>query len=391
MDNPLSATLTPNPFNPGAPVDPNDFVGRNIELELFRQRLIQTSSGSGASMSVIGGYGSGKTSFLHKCKTIAESNNALTVYYSLSELDKLDKATLSNELVERLKEKVANEVVLKKISKTVFDALKKVRLRIGGAVEIQYNGDQIQSYPTLQSALTAAWNDMKGHKTAIVFLIDEAGVLERNKAALIMYLKAVIEQLQAERIPVMMVLGGKLTMIASTGGGFSPNMRAFPPSLMENFSKEECHKFVKKRLESNQKTVSDTLIDMAYEKTEGHPYVLSAYLASAYLNLTPEENVLAKKHFDAADVDFVKRTLAYFFSRFYDNAGRMGKTILEKAAESGGEIGLQKLCEEMKKKNFQLSPYLAKLIQDGAMVRSDRGKYKLFHKLLGNYIVERRR
>ncbi|MBI1973608.1 DUF2791 family P-loop domain-containing protein, partial [Candidatus Micrarchaeota archaeon] len=79
MESAVGVVKPPNPFNPSSPVDPNDFVGRASELENFREKLRQTASGSLASMSVIGGYGVGKTSFLHKCRTIAETQNALAI------------------------------------------------------------------------------------------------------------------------------------------------------------------------------------------------------------------------------------------------------------------------------------------------------------------------
>lgn len=41
------------------------------------------------------------------------------------------------------------------------------------------------------------------------------------------------------------------------------------------------------------------------------------------------------------------------------------------------------------KESNELSPHLAKLVQDGAIVRVDRGEYRLFHHLLGTYIKAR--
>src|SRR3989338_8402226 len=104
MQNIKGAMMKPNPFNPGSPVDPTDFVGRVQELENFRQKLTQTASGSLASMAVAGGYGVGKTSFLHKCKTIAEGQNALAIYFSLNEFAELTRESLARVMIERLQE-----------------------------------------------------------------------------------------------------------------------------------------------------------------------------------------------------------------------------------------------------------------------------------------------
>ncbi|MFA5247525.1 MAG: ATP-binding protein [Candidatus Micrarchaeia archaeon] len=381
------ASISPNPFNPGSPVDPNDFVGRTSELENFRHKLEQTAGGSLASMAVSGGYGVGKTSFLHKCKVIAEEMNALTVYLSLNEMPKYDRETLSRVLIERTADKVREEVILQKISKKVWDVLRVIRLKAGPNVELRLGNLPEAEHPNLQSALKAAWKALKGDKTAIVFLIDEAGVLEKNRAELVLYLRAVLEQLQTERIPVMMVPAGKLSITGPSGTGFSPLVRTFPPAILENFSKSESRAFIDKKLSRTGMNISDAAFEKVCIVTEGHPFVLNAYLNSAYSRLSPKEKELTEVHLRAADIDFVGSVLGRFFARFYDDSGKVSQSILDILASSkNGEAFLSELSDKLKKDNNELSPYIGKLVQDGAVIRIDRGKYRLFHHLLGEYI-----
>lgn len=379
----ISAIMPANPFNPGSPVDPNDFVGRSQEIEGFRHKLRQTIEGSLASMAVAGGYGIGKTSFLHKCKSIAEENEALAIYFSLNELDNLNRESLAKMLIERLKEKVNEEVILQRISSNILQMLKKVKLKIS-SVEVGISDEN--ELINLHSALLVAWKALENNKKAIVFFIDEARILEKNRADLVLYLRAVLEQLQINKVPVMIVPGGKLTISGPSGSGFSPLVRTFPPAILENFTQEESKKFIQKKLDKVKISISDDLLNRVHKITEGHPFVLSAYMATAYLKIKAGETELKKEHFDAADLEFVKRILSPFFSRFYDQAGRKSKTILLEMAKHNGEITLAELSEILKNEYNELSPYLAKLTQDGAIIRIDRGRYKLFHKLLGKYI-----
>lgn len=385
MENDIAASMPANPFNPGSPVDPNDFVGRVQEIESFRRKLRQTEDGSLASMAVAGGYGIGKTSFLHKCKVIAEEDNALSIYFSLNELDELNRETLSKILIERLQEKVNEEVILQRISSSIIQTLRKIKVKIGSSVELRMSEDNEIS-TNLHSALSLAWKALQNHKKAIVFLIDEARVLEKNRADLVLYLRAVLEQLQINKTPVMIVPGGKLTISGPSGTGFSPLVRTFPPAILENFTKNESKLFIKRKLEKIQFSIGDDVLDKVYDVTEGHPFVLSAYMATAYSKMRSGEKELKKEHFEAADIEFVKRVLFPFFSRFYDQAGKTSKRILIEMAKRNGEITLSDLSDILEKGYNELSPYLAKLVQDGAIIRIDRGKYKLFHKLLGKYI-----
>ena len=389
MSEGIPAALPANPFNPGSPVDPTDFVGRIQELEGFKQKLRQTEQGSLASMAVVGGYGIGKTSFLHKCKSIAEERNALSVYFSLNEIDDLNRTTLAKVLIERLKEKVNEEAILKRISSTIIDHLKKIKISVSPSVELEMGEkSQGESSPNLHSALSQTWRSIQGSKSSIVFLIDEARVLEKNRADLVLYLRAVLEQLQINKIPVMIVPGGKLTISGPSGSGFSPLVRTFPPTLLENFTKSESKIFIRKKLDVVRISVDDTLLDQVYRITEGHPFVLSAYMNTAYSKIKSSERVLRKEHFEAADIEFVRRVLSPFFSRFYDQAGKRSREILTELAKHKGEITLSDLSEFLKKENNELSPYLAKLTQYGAIIRVERGRYKLFHKLLADYIIK---
>ncbi len=394
MQDETYALIPPNPFNAGSPIDPNDFVGRVQELETFKQRLRQTEEGSLASMAVAGGYGIGKTSFLHKCRSIAEKNNALSIYFSLNEMDDLNRETLSKMLVERLQERVREEIILQRISAKVLDALKKIRIKIspseeGPSIELGLD-DSVSNVPfsNLHSALSVAWKALHDHKKAIVFFIDEARILEKHRADLILYLRAVLEQLQIDRVPVMIVPGGKLTISGPSGSGFSPLVRTFPPAVLENFTLEESKAFVRKKLTKVKISISYDVLKQVYSVTEGHPFVLSAYMATAYSKLKPGEGELRKEHFEATDIEFVKRVLSPFFSRFYDQVSKNSRSILTEMAKRDGKIDLSELCGVMGRKSNELSPYLAKLTQDGAILRIDRGRYKLFHKLLIQYVKQ---
>ncbi|OGJ17369.1 hypothetical protein A3K73_06125 [Candidatus Pacearchaeota archaeon RBG_13_36_9] len=379
--------LPPNPFNPGSPVDPSDFVGRVQDLENFKQKLRQTSSGSLANMSVAGGYGIGKTSFLHKCKYIAEQQDALAVYFSLNEMDDLSKETLAKMLIERAQAKVREEVILQKISEKILNALKRIKIKTESGIEISLSGETGDDFPNLHSALTEVWNRLKDIRTAIVFLIDEARVLEKNRAELILYLRAVLEQLQVNKVPVMILPAGKLSITGPSGTGFSPLVRTFPPAILENFNSQETKAFIEKKISQVNLSIKKEVIEKVHKITEGHPFVLTAYLATAYSKLKEGESELRIEYFEAADIEFTNRVLAPFFSRFYDQAGKNNKNILSKmAVHKEGEISLSELSKELRKNSNELSPHLGKLVQEGAIIRTDRGKYKLFHHLLGDYI-----
>jgi hypothetical protein len=189
----------------------------------------------------------------------------------------------------------------------------------------------------------------------------------------------------------MIVPAGKLSITGPSGTGFSPLVRTFPPVILVNFTRDESRAFIDKKLGQVGLGLKDGVFDNVFETTEGHPHVLSAYMHTAYTKLQSSDTELNETHFKAAGMEFIPTILSPFFSRFYDSTGKMSNSILSLMAGCPGcETSLSDLCKKMKKKNNELSPHLAKLVQDGAIIRTDRGKYKLFHHLLGEYIKRKR-
>lgn len=188
----------------------------------------------------------------------------------------------------------------------------------------------------------------------------------------------------------MIIPAGKFTVSGPSGTGFSPLVRTFPQVTLENFTKEESMAFIIKKLQQAGVAISEGVVDKAHATSEGHPYVLTAYLWSAYTKMKDDEKEITLQHLSATDIEFATSILARFFSRFYDQVGRQSKAILTiMAKNAGGESSLSELVEILKKPNNELSPHLAKLVQDGAIARIDRGRYKLFHHLLGEYVKEK--
>ncbi len=303
----------------------------------------------------------------------------------MAEVEHPDINSVSEMLIERIKDKVREENILKRLSDSVANAVSKLKLRyekVSLEVDVSQN-----EHGSFQAVLKDAWQAVRGSKTAIVFLVDEASVLESNKGKLLMFLRAVLEQLQTERVPVMFVPAGKLSLSdQGTGMGFSPLVRTFPPAMMNNFTKEETRHYVEKKLKPPEISIQEPEFLKIFEITEGHPYVLTAYLHRVFEKLGPNEKRISTIHLEAANVEFVKYDLNAFFARFYEKTGPTQRSIMKTIAESGNSASLSELTTKLSKDSNQLSPYIAKLVQMGAIIRVERGEYALFHHLLKEHI-----
>src|SRR3972149_8097764 len=71
--------MTKNPFTPGLPIDPKQFVGRKEELRIFQQSLEQCTHGNPQNLAIMGERGIGKSSLLRKFESIVKDQNCLAV------------------------------------------------------------------------------------------------------------------------------------------------------------------------------------------------------------------------------------------------------------------------------------------------------------------------
>ncbi|MBI5036376.1 hypothetical protein HZC09_03455 [Candidatus Micrarchaeota archaeon] len=73
----------------------------------------------------------------------------------------------------------------------------------------------------------------------------------------------------------------------------------------------------------------------------------------------------------------------------YKKARPAGKEILKEVARQGGKASFSAVAEALKKSKGTASPVFAELVEQGSLVKKERGRYVLFYGLFRDYLLRR--
>ncbi len=384
-------TREPNPFNPRIPANPGEFIGREEELGEFLSSLKSTKNRSPMSLAVVGSRGIGKSSFLAKCEQIAKEQNCMVIRFStieggfgsIEDLCDYLLTQLQGEIIKRSK----LELVKKKTAKFFEDFEFTLTFKDFG-VNIGRKRAQAALQTVFREKLSDIWGKISESVPAVVLLIDEAEIIEALPGAL-MFLREVFSRLGEEGCGYMLVLSGKLAFPEEMTERFSPLARFFHPVQLKNLSAQECTLLLKTELEGTKVVFDDAVIGRMARDSEGHPYVLVAIAYILYENLPPSDNRMTLKHYEAMELKIAGTLDAEFFGLMYKRARPVGKEILKVIARQGGKASFSEISKALRKSKGTVSPVMAELLEQGTIVKKERGKYELFHGLFKEYILQR--
>ncbi|MFH0859761.1 MAG: ATP-binding protein [Candidatus Altiarchaeota archaeon] len=385
-----------NPFNPRDPSPAPEFVGRAEELKLFQYSLDMTCNHSPMSMAIIGGRGIGKTSLLVKFNDIAKSRGSLVIRVSLIEPEIKDEFSISQYIFYNIRQEAYAQLKIRNTSEEVLNHLWDIKLTLGPrktSLTQQNEEDTMERVsiiqPRFRDVLSDLWSHLKSHFTSIVILLDEAEALDKVPNSFL-FLREIFSRLGEEKYPIMVVLCGKLDMLDTMGGEFSPLLRFFHPRRLQNFSLVECEELVKRRLEAINLRIEDGLVKTIYEQTEGHPYVFISAMHLIIKNINDEENIISRKHYEAIMPILIEYIISGFFETLYSNLTPRAKILIGKMAILEGELfNFKDIVQKAAEDSNKVSPYISEMVRKGCIERIERGKYKFFHLLFRAYVKKR--
>jgi len=168
--------MSRNPFTPGLPIDPKQFVGRKDEIKIFSQSLEQSFYGNPQNLAIMGDRGIGKSSLLRKFESIAKERKCLVVRRDIdASVDSLQK--LAYFILYALKEEGKNYLTRRKKAKnTVSNFFQKYRISVsiggfGGAIEKM---PPIAIQEEFYKELAEISKNIQSHVPATVIMLDEA-------------------------------------------------------------------------------------------------------------------------------------------------------------------------------------------------------------------------
>ncbi|MFH1246974.1 MAG: hypothetical protein V1644_01205, partial [Candidatus Micrarchaeota archaeon] len=253
-------------------------------------------------------------------------------------------------------------------------------------VELKKSAVQSALQALFREKLFDIWKHLENNCNGVVIMIDEAEIIEVVPGAL-MFLREVFSRLGEQRSPFMLVVSGKLAFPDKMSEKFSPLARFFHPLVLHNFSKEESSLLLNTKLKSTGVKVSQEVLAKIFEESEGHPYVLVAVAYVLYENLPEGDNIITLKHYGAIQPKITSYLNADYFGVMYRRLSPTGRLIMKNVAKLGGEATFSNLMRSIGKSKGTISPVIPELVEQGSLIKLDRGKYRIFHNRYKEYLL----
>jgi len=352
-------------------VRPDEFVGQRREIEIFRQTLQQgLVTGRTASFAILGDWGMGKSSLLLKlAATCSQPPFAmLPVFISVS-TDIPDYLRLAEVLLSQFADVLLTAPKMQARLRSKLRNWRFERVDFGGLASVRESPRLFLSSGSslLRHMLTEAWDHFlrpAGLNGAIFFLDDLQNITSISKEDLALMIRDQFQWLGIEGMNYSVCLSAKPDYFAGTKALADPAVRFYTKFDLEPFTWLD---------------ISEKVAAWLHEKTRGHPY----FLACIWKHLmTTEKQIEAHKLETTwpAILDQLGR------EKFRSDVSKLSAKEFELIHQFAG-LGEREVSADHFGGKFQRE-YFARLVGKGLLIRTGRGRYKLYHPLFREFLQQ---
>ncbi len=370
---------------PNFPVKPDEFIGRQAHIDSFAEALRHSAmTGRMASFGLLGDWGIGKSSLLLKlAATCSQSNfRMLPVTLSISK-DVSDYMRFAEALCDRLANTLLASDSLAARIRAEIENWKVTKVSVGALTIDRQNRRYFLSSGSalLRHALMEAWEHFirPAYAGAIFFLDDLHNLATPTLQDTALIIRDQFQSFGIEGVNLSVCFTAKRDYFSGIRSFAEPAVRFYNKCVLDPFTLEETAEYARAAFGSTSLDPQQ-LAEWLFGKTLGHPYFL-AFISRelwSYYNARPFADAI--------------QLWPLVFSRL-----EQGKFSNDLAHLSEKEIALLRAIAQSNHEESNPAPFVQKfphiyfkrLADKGLLIRAGRGRYKLYHPLFRQFLLQR--
>ena len=368
---------------PSFPVSPDEFVGRRSEIDTFREALRHgLAAGRTSSFAILGDWGIGKSSLLLKFADIcSEPTCALLPVFLWVSADIHDYLRLTEILLDKFTEALLSLPNLGARLRTELQDWWFKRAHFS-AVGFERESPRLflsTGTSLLRHTLKEAWDRFlrpAGLKGAIFLVDDLQNITSISKRDLALILRGQFQSFGVEMLNYSICFSARPDFFAETRALADPAVRFYTKLYLEPFTRGETVEYTRSVFDLAPDS-SATVAAWLQEKTLGHPYFLacvSKHLSARVSRIVPQT---LEQMWPAILGELGRERFCQDLSRL---SGKELELIHEFARLGDGEFAPQHFTGKFQRE------YFARLVEKGLLIRTRRGRYRLYHGLFGEFL-----
>jgi hypothetical protein len=345
-----------NPF-PLWGEDPESIVGRNEEIRLFKTYLGSLSDSGRMMVMINGPPGRGKTLLMRRLRRLASKEKFVCPYI------RVERRESSDSLMSRLRHETMGFLQAREQESTRPELFRK----------------KIQELETVPDAsltqMTDILQDKSGRIQGAVFFIDDLEKV-RNPDAFI----AEISEIAREGRGFGIVLSCGIPLGESISGIARFNLGAL--------TRHDVEELVAKGIGKGPPRMGEKCMDSIMADTGGNPRLVRTALWLLFERLRQSDKIITKRHYLAAKPVLIGMLGREWFGRMYNSVPGAERKILMLLAESDEALHVSDISDIIGRPMGQTTALIGRLLRRGQIIRAQRGAYRIFAPLYGQYIKE---
>ena len=380
--------MTKNPFTPGLPINPKQFVGRKEEIQIFVQSLEQSFYGNPQNLAIMGDRGIGKSSLLRKFESIVKEKNCLVVRRDVdASVDSL--YMLAYFILYALKEEGKKFF---STSKKTKDIVNNFFQKYKASISISGFGGSIERVPSVaiqeefHKELAEIAQNIQKHVPVTVIMLDEAEHIQNIEGAW-GFMRSVFTRLLENDHHFFVIVCGKLGLFRDIKEIFSPMERFFFPREIGLMTPDETVEAIERPMANNNRAITEQVKKLLVEYTDGHPFIIQVF---GYYLFELGKHKIDAKLFQKELPNILERLKVQVFKDRFDSASPTEKKMLEFMADSAKDTFKPiEIKDALKMKNASyVRNSLKRLVEKDCLKRVGRGEYRFFHNLFKLYVQD---
>lgn len=361
---------------PNFPVEPDHFIGRTEHTEAFRKALqVGLTTGRTSSFAILGDWGIGKSSLLLKFATICTKPPfaMLPVFISASK-DIHDYLRFAESLLDKFAEALITAPGIHTCLQLELQNWRFKRVSLGG-LNLERESPRLflsSGSSLLRHTLKEAWDRYlrTAHLKGAIFFVDDLhNITSITKAELALIIRDQFQFFGIENMNYSICFTAKSDYFSETKALAEPAVRFYTKLYLVPFTPQETLEYVRAGFPACPD--SGSLAVWLHKKTFGHPY----FLAFVCKQLSLQDTAQPQKIEQIWPSVFDQLGREKFQSDISQLSGKELELIREFAKLGDGESAVHHFTPK-----FQ-TEYFGRLAEKGLLVRTGRGRYKLYHPL----------
>jgi len=368
---------------PNFPVQPDEFVGRQPQIDAFRHTLRQgIATARTPSVAVLGDWGIGKSSLLMKYAAVCVEPefNMLPVPFSVSK-ELGDYRRFAELLVDAFGGCVARSQPIQLRVRREAQNWKLNHLNVG-PLALQRETPQLfltSGTAILRHAIQDAWRWFihPAQLNGVMFFLDDLHNLNTpSQYAVALALRDQFQSFGVDNINCSVCFSAPPSYFSNIRTLAEPAVRFYDKVYLGPFSLAETVEYVGAIFEraANHAEFAQWL----HSKTGGHPYFM-AFICRQLARLTGEDGKLEPaRHWQEIFGRLEKEKFSTDLAQVTDREVQLLRSL---ARSEDHEVGIKQFSEYER-------VYFSRLTDKGLLTRTGRGQYRLYHPLFREFLQQ---